>query len=148
MTPQRYRSWLELAVVGVWRGGLYEAYVFYDSCDELGLLIWHDFMLGYGAYPINDNLLHSTQAEAEYNLRPLRHHPCIVLRCGNNEDHMFAELHHLEYDMNDKNPQSWLKTTGQHATTTKTYSRAPAKIWCHEFRTITADPTSAPTVMI
>ncbi|KAF2095313.1 glycoside hydrolase family 2 protein [Rhizodiscina lignyota] len=116
ITPQRYRDWIELAVEGnqnmirIWGGGLYEDDCFYDICDELGVLIWHDFMLGCGVYPVNDFMMTTIRKEAEYNLRRLRHHSCIVLWCGNNEDHMFAELHHLEYDQNDKDPENWLKT--------------------------------------
>ncbi|KAL1962652.1 hypothetical protein VTN77DRAFT_9286 [Rasamsonia byssochlamydoides] len=116
MTAARYRQWIQLAASGnqnmirVWGGGLYEDDVFYDICDELGILIWQDFMLGCGVYPVNDFMLSTIRAEAEYNIRRMRHHPCIVLWCGNNEDHMFAELHKLEYDINDKNPDNWLKT--------------------------------------
>ncbi|KAH8804365.1 glycoside hydrolase family 2 protein [Xylogone sp. PMI_703] len=101
LTPQRYRKWLELAVesnqnmIRVWGGGLYEDDVFYDICGEFGILIWQDFMLGC--------------AEAIYNVKRMRNHPCIVLWCGNNEDHMFAELHHLEYDQTDQNEENWLK---------------------------------------
>lgn len=116
MTPERYRQWVQLAADGnqnmirVWGGGLYEDDALYDACDELGILIWHDFMLGCGVYPVNDFMLKTIRAEAEYNIRRTRHHPCIVLWCGNNEDHMFAELHHLEYDIHDKDPENWLKT--------------------------------------
>lgn len=116
LTHHRYREWLELAVesnqnmIRVWGGGLYEDDIFYDTCDELGILIWQDFMLGCGSYPMNDSLLKNIKAEAEYNVKRIRNHPCIVIWCGNNEDHMFAELHHLEYDQNDQNEENWLKS--------------------------------------
>lgn len=112
----KYRRWIEFAAQGnmnmirIWGGGLYEDESFYDICDELGILIWHDFMLGCGVYPVSDFMTATIKAEAEYNLKRLRHHSSIVLWCGNNEDHMFAEIHHLEYDINDQNPENWLKT--------------------------------------
>lgn len=115
MTLQKYRDWLTWAARGnqnmirVWGGGIYEDDRFYDICDELGILIWQDFMMGCGAYPYHDYLVQSIKAEAEYNVRRLRHHPCIALWCGNNEDYMFAELHHLEYDPKDDNPERWIK---------------------------------------
>lgn len=116
INAKRYRQWIELALHGnqnmirVWGGGLYEDDSFYEICDELGMLIWHDFQLGCGVYPVSDFMTNTIREEAIYNLKRLRHHPSIVLWCGNNEDHMFAELHHLEYDINDKNPDNWLKT--------------------------------------
>lgn len=116
INAKRYRQWIELALHGnqnmirVWGGGLYEDDLFYEICDELGILIWHDFQLGCGVYPVSDFMTNTIREEAIYNLKRLRHHPSIVLWCGNNEDHMFAELHHLEYDINDKNPDNWLKT--------------------------------------
>ncbi|KAG0652219.1 mannanase B [Hyphodiscus hymeniophilus] len=116
LSTQRYREWLELAaesnqnMIRVWGGGLYEEDIFYDMCDELGILIWQDFMLGCGSYPMNDDLLKSIKDEAVYNVKRIRNHPCVVLWCGNNEDHMFAELHHLEYDQNDQDEEHWLKS--------------------------------------
>ena len=116
MTHDRYRKWLTMAAKGnqnmirVWGGGIYEEDVFYDLCDELGILIWQDFMMGCGAYPYHKYLEDTIRKEADYNVRRMRHHPCIVLWCGNNEDYMFAEIHKLEYDMNDHNPDNWIKS--------------------------------------
>lgn len=115
-TSEKYRKWLELVVHGnqnmirVWGGGIYEEQVFYDICDELGIMIWHDFMLACGSYPATPTFLETIKKEAIYNVRRLRSHPCIVLWCGNNEDHMFADKYNAEYDYEDHNPENWLKT--------------------------------------
>jgi len=70
----------------VWGGGIYEADVFYDLCDELGICVWQDFMFACSTYPTFDPaFLENVRAEAEDNIRRLRHHPCIALWCGNNE---------------------------------------------------------------
>jgi beta-mannosidase len=70
----------------VWGGGIYEDDAFYDLCDELGLLVWQDFMFACSAYPaFDEGFCDNVRAEAEDNVRRLRHHPCIALWCGNNE---------------------------------------------------------------
>lgn len=94
-------------MVRLWGGGVYEPDVFYDTCDgmvsvainlvsisyvahsftmaELGILVWQDFQFACGVYPAHDEFVKSVKAEAEENVTRLRHHPSIVLFCGNNE---------------------------------------------------------------
>lgn len=92
----RYRALLQMArdagmvMIRVWGGGIYEEDVFYDLCDELGLLIWQDFMFACGLYPDEPWFLRSVEAEAREAVRRLRHHPSLVLWCGNNEDYVLA----------------------------------------------------------
>ena len=70
----------------VWGGGIYEDDVFYDLCDELGICVWQDFMFACATYPTFDaDFMANVQAEAEDNVRRLRHHACLALWCGNNE---------------------------------------------------------------
>ncbi|GJE84980.1 glycoside hydrolase family 2 protein [Phanerochaete sordida] len=108
MTRERYRAWLQLLVDGnqnmvrVWGGGIYEADDFYELCDELGILVWQDFMFGCGQYPAYDSLLKSIEIEAEQNVKRLRHHPSVVIFAGNNEDYQVAESFKLELDYNDE----------------------------------------------
>ena len=96
ISSERYQAWLRLAadanmtMVRVWGGGIYEENVFYDTCDELGLLVWQDFMFACGSYPTLGWFQESVRAEAEAAVRRLRHHPCIALWCGNNEDYFLA----------------------------------------------------------
>ena len=72
-------------MVRVWGGGFYEEEVFYNLCDEMGLLVWQDFMFACSMYPGDEDFLAKVRAEAEYNVRRLRQHPSIALWCGNNE---------------------------------------------------------------
>ncbi len=70
----------------VWGGGIYEHPCFYDLCDELGLLVWQDFMFACSTYPTFDTaFMGNVRAEAEDAVRALRRHPCLALWCGNNE---------------------------------------------------------------
>jgi beta-mannosidase len=92
VTPARYRQLLEAAVAShqnmlrVWGGGIYESDLFYDCCDELGICVWQDMMFACATYPTFDGaFMDNVRAEAEDNIRRLRHHPCLALWCGNNE---------------------------------------------------------------
>jgi beta-mannosidase len=72
-------------MVRVWGGGIYESEDFYDICDELGLLVWQDFMFACTLYPRDAAFLASVREEAEHQVRRLRHRTCLALWCGNNE---------------------------------------------------------------
>ena len=69
----------------VWGGGIYESEHFYDLCDELGLLVWQDFMFSCAIYPGDAAFLRSVRTEAAQQVRRLRHRACLALWCGNNE---------------------------------------------------------------
>lgn len=71
--------------VRVWGGGIYESEHFYDLCDELGLLVWQDFMFACTLYPADDAFVASVATEAAQNVARLRHRACLALWCGNNE---------------------------------------------------------------
>ncbi|MGP6178569.1 glycoside hydrolase family 2 protein [Microbacterium sp. A196] len=106
VSEERYRSLLTLATDGgmtmlrVWGGGVYEHDAFYSLCDELGLLIWHDFMFANAEYPSESSpqLCAEVTAEAEYQVRRLRNRPSLALWCGNNESQLFHGMgyHNLE----------------------------------------------------
>ncbi len=90
-TPELTRKLLQAAVeanmnmIRVWGGGRYEPDWFYDMCDEMGLLVWQDFMFSCSLYPSTDEFLHEVKQEVGYQAQRLSHHACIVLWCGDNE---------------------------------------------------------------
>jgi len=91
-TPPVYRHLLgsmveaNMNIVRVWGGGWYEQDIFYELCDELGLMVWQDFMMACALYPYTDTFLEELTAEARYQVRRLHTHPSIVLWCGDNEN--------------------------------------------------------------
>ena len=70
----------------VWGGGIYENDVFYELCDEKGILVWQDFMFACAMYPGDDAFLENIREEAEQQVKRLRNHTSIALWCGNNEN--------------------------------------------------------------
>ncbi|MHB8996385.1 MAG: glycoside hydrolase family 2 protein [Armatimonadota bacterium] len=92
MTDERYADLLGSAadanmnMLRVWGGGIYEQDCFYDLCDELGICVWQDFMFACSTYPTFDEaFMANVKAEAEDNVRRIRHHACLALWVGNNE---------------------------------------------------------------
>ncbi|HEY8228075.1 MAG TPA: glycoside hydrolase family 2 protein [Pyrinomonadaceae bacterium] len=91
ITTAKYRQLLEsvrdanMNMLRVWGGGIYERDDFYELCDEMGILIWQDFMFGCSLYPGDQAFLDNVRQEAIDNVKRLRNHPAIVVWVGNNE---------------------------------------------------------------
>jgi beta-mannosidase len=91
VTDEKYRFLLQSAatanmnMVRVWGGGIYEDDRFYQLCDELGLLVWQDFMFACSMYPGDAPFVENVRQEAIENVRRLRNHPSLALWAGNNE---------------------------------------------------------------
>ena len=91
-TPAVVRELLESAIavnmnmLRVWGGGQYEADWFYELCDELGILVWQDFMFSCAHYPASDShWLSLVRTEATQQVRRLSRFASVVLWCGDNE---------------------------------------------------------------
>jgi beta-mannosidase len=91
VTTADYRRILESAkaanmnIIRHWGGGYYETDEFYGLCDELGLMVWQDFMFGNEMQPGTYEFKLNVAQEAADQIRRLRNHPSIVLWSGNNE---------------------------------------------------------------
>jgi beta-mannosidase len=91
VTPARHREILEAArdahmnMLREWGGGYYESDDFYDICDELGILVWQEFMFGGDMVPGDLPFQQNVREEAVQQIKRLRDHPSIVIWCGNNE---------------------------------------------------------------
>lgn len=91
VSDENYRTVIETAknsnnnMLRVWGGGIYENDIFYDLCDENGILVWQDFMFACAMFPNDSAFLENVRQEAIDNVKRLRNHPSIALWCGNNE---------------------------------------------------------------
>ena len=90
-TRERYLDLLTSArdanmnMIRLWGGGKFEKDAFYEICDSLGLLIWHDFMFACGMYPATPEFLGEVSAEITHQIKRLQSHPAIAMWCGDNE---------------------------------------------------------------
>ena len=79
-------------MVRIWGGGIYEDDVFYDLCDEHGIMVWHDFMLACAAYPEDAETKEEVEAEAREQIIRLSPHPSLIVWNGSNENYVaYAE---------------------------------------------------------
>lgn len=91
VTPELHRKILQAArdahmnMVREWGGGYYESDDFYDLCDELGIMVWQEFMFGGDLVPGDVAFQQNVRQEAAEQITRLRDHPSVVLWCGNNE---------------------------------------------------------------
>jgi len=91
VTPEIHRQILEAArdahmnMVREWGGGYYESDEFFDICDELGIMVWQEFMFGGDMVPGGADFQNSVKQEAIDQVKRLSDHPSVVLWCGNNE---------------------------------------------------------------
>ncbi len=98
VNPERTRRLLEDAraanmnLIRVWGGGYYPDDYFYDICDELGLMVWQDFMFACAIYNLTDEFETNITAEFVDNIRRIRSHPSLALWCGNNENESQVEI--------------------------------------------------------
>lgn len=76
--------------IRVWGGGLYPNDYFFDICDELGLVVWQDFMFACANYRLTREFEDNILAELKCQIRRLSHHASLGLWCGNNEMEMFV----------------------------------------------------------
>ena len=96
----------------VWGGGIYETDEFYDICDELGVLVWQDFLFACALYPEEQPIKNLVEQEVHYNVSRLSHHPSLVLWNGCNEN-LWGYRDWKDAESNDKRWQDYDNVDGR-----------------------------------
>ena len=92
-------------IIRVWGGGIYEDNRLYDAADEMGILIWQDFIFACTTYPSDPTFMRRVAEEAEYNIKRLRSHACLAMWCGNNE--IYEGMRYWGWSKKYKNTAIW-----------------------------------------
>jgi beta-mannosidase len=78
----------------------YESPLFHDLCDELGILVWQDFMFANLDYPLADEgFREAVEAEARTVLAELGGRPSLAVLCGNSEVEQQAAMLGLDPEL-------------------------------------------------
>ena len=56
----------------IWGGGIYEPEIFYELCDQYGIMVWQDFMFACSMYPADTEFLTSVEKEVRYQVARLK----------------------------------------------------------------------------
>lgn len=94
ITKEKYYRSVDMAVeiganmLRVWGGGNVENPLFYDACDEKGIMVWQDFFYASGQYPNTQEFLDEIESETVNVVKQLRNRACVVAWCGDNESDM------------------------------------------------------------
>ncbi len=108
VTSERYQRLMQDVkdanhnMIRVWGGGVYEDDRFYEAADEMGILVWQDFIFACTTYPSDPNFLRRVTEEAEYNIKRLRSHASLAMWCGNNE--IYEGIRYWGWDKKYENP--------------------------------------------
>jgi len=70
----------------VWGGGIYQQDDFYNLMDELGMMVWQEFIFACALYPNDAAFFENVVMEVRDQICRLQYHPSIVLWSGNNEN--------------------------------------------------------------
>jgi len=93
-TAEDYERLLEAAraaninLLRLWAGGGYEREIFYELCDQKGIMVWHDLMFPAAMYPAGQDFLKRIEQEVVFQLKRLRNRACVALWCGNDQIEM------------------------------------------------------------
>ncbi|PID68355.1 MAG: hypothetical protein CR989_05300 [Flavobacteriales bacterium] len=121
ITNETYRELINKAVEAnfnifrIWGGGIVNKEIFFELCDEKGILVWQEFPLACNNYPNDPHYLKILEQEAIAIVNRLKKHPSLALWSGGNElfnawsgmtdqSHPLRLLNSVTYNLNPEIP--------------------------------------------
>jgi len=97
LTLERARD-AHMNMVRVPGTSVYEDRAFFDLCDELGILVWHDCMFAFMDPPDDDGFDQAVELELAHAFTVMAGHPCLAVVCGGQEIEEVAAMNGLAPD--------------------------------------------------
>lgn len=91
ITEDTYRPLIKLAkeanmnIFRSWGGGIINKEIFFELCDEYGIMVWQEFPLACNNYNGTPEYLKVLEQESKSIIKRLRSHACLAMWCGGNE---------------------------------------------------------------
>lgn len=92
--PEKCREMIELTDRGnmntlrIWGGSMQFGDTLYEECDRRGILVWQEFCVSWNPTPDTEEMRKKYRAEAEHEVRRVKHHACVLLYSGGNESYV------------------------------------------------------------
>lgn len=84
-TQIQYAKEANMNLLRCWGGAVVYDEVFYDICDELGIMVWQEFQLSCNNHEGTPHYLSVLEQEAVAIIKRIRRHASHVMWCGGNE---------------------------------------------------------------
>ncbi|RKD90333.1 glycoside hydrolase family 2 protein [Mangrovibacterium diazotrophicum] len=86
----RYTRQAGINLLRLWGGGISESDYFFDLCDELGILVWHEFWMTGDTKPPVDTTLYYNNVRS--TIKRIRNHPSLAYYVSSNEQDNIIDI--------------------------------------------------------
>jgi len=86
----RYTRQAGINMLRLWGGGISESDYFFDLCDEMGFLVWHEFWMTGDTNPPADTALYFSNVRS--TIKRIRNHPSLAYYVSSNEQDNILDI--------------------------------------------------------
>jgi hypothetical protein len=86
----RYTKQAGINMLRLWGGGISESDYFFDLCDEMGFLVWHEFWMTGDTNPPADSALYFSNVRS--TIERIRNHPSLAYYVSSNEQDNILDI--------------------------------------------------------
>jgi len=86
----RYTKQAGINMLRLWGGGISESDEFFDLCDEMGFLVWHEFWMTGNTNPPADSALYYNNVRS--TIKRIRNHPSLAYYVSSNEQENILDI--------------------------------------------------------